>query len=209
MKIFRRVKKVNLVTITTDEPIEDVPCGSCTACCEILAPHLSPEEISSGFYPITLSNIDGNPVITLFRKTTGGCGMFVNGSCSIYEDRPIACRQFDCRKGHHSKTNKVSIEKFQIDPQNINNEVYLYESDDTEFDKWDKIMDHYRNQRLDEYILLACDFIRNTKIRNEQFKFVYDDIYRIYNDNKLSESKKKLIENSLRAASYNWAHGNE
>lgn len=209
MNIFRRVKKVNLVTITTDAPIEDVPCGTCTACCELLAPHLSPEEISSGLYPITLSNIDGDPVITLFRKTSGGCAMFVDGACSIYENRPIACRQFDCRKGHHFKTDKVSIEKFQIDPQSFKAEVNVYESDETELEKWNKLIDHYKNQRLDEYILMACDFVQNTKNRNEQFKFIYDDLYRIYNDNELSKNEKILIENSLRSASYNWAHGNE
>ncbi len=27
----------------------------------------------------------------------GHCPMFVGNKCSIYEDRPLACRQYDCR----------------------------------------------------------------------------------------------------------------
>lgn len=127
MNIFRRVKSVKLVTITSDEPIEDVPCGGCTACCELLAPHLTPEEISSGKYPLSLSHTENGPLITLYRKPQGGCAMFVDGQCSIYEDRPLACRQFDCRKGHHPKTNEVSKRKFGIDPVEVEAQVHVLE----------------------------------------------------------------------------------
>ena len=54
------------------------------------------------------------PIVTMFKNKTGGCSMFVDGACSIYEDRPQACRQFDCRKKHHPKTNHVAKEKFGI-----------------------------------------------------------------------------------------------
>lgn len=116
MDIFHRVKKINLISISTDEPTEDVPCGTCGVCCEILAPHLTIDEINSGKYPISFvdEGLTG-PTITLFRNSKGGCAMYIEGKCSIYEHRPTACRQFDCRKGHHLKTNNVAMEKFGVD----------------------------------------------------------------------------------------------
>ena len=110
MKTYFDIKNINITSVKTDEKISEVPCGSCTLCCEKLSPFLTPEEINSGKYPISLIsptqehlNLNPNvgPLVVLYRKKEGGCGMFVNGKCSIYEDRPIACRQFDCRKGHH------------------------------------------------------------------------------------------------------------
>lgn len=101
---------INLTAISTDNPIEVVPCGSCTLCCEKLAPYLTPEEVASGLYPLSLiqpsekqleSNPNIGPIVTLYRKKEGGCGMLIDGKCSIYHYRPKACRQFDCRKGHH------------------------------------------------------------------------------------------------------------
>jgi Fe-S-cluster containining protein len=101
---------INLSSIKSEEPEEIVPCGTCTLCCEKLSPFLSPEEVASGLYPLSLINPtieqkqinpDIGPVVVLYRKKEGGCGMFIDGKCSIYEYRPKACRQFDCRKGHH------------------------------------------------------------------------------------------------------------
>jgi Fe-S-cluster containining protein len=92
------------------EPIEDVPCGSCTLCCEKLSPYLSPEEVASGLYPLSLIQPTAEeqkqypnigPIVSLYRKKEGGCGMLVDGKCTIFDSRPHACRQFDCRKGHH------------------------------------------------------------------------------------------------------------
>lgn len=123
VKPVYNILPIKLVSVTTDEVIEDVPCGECTRCCETLAPYLTPEEISSGKYPLSftapddaLRNFDSEagPVVTIYRKPTGGCGMFVNGKCSIYEDRPKSCRQFDCRKGHHPKLVEFAKEKFNL-----------------------------------------------------------------------------------------------
>lgn len=114
---------VNLTSITNNEPISDVPCGTCTLCCQVLSPHLTPAEVSSGKYPISLTMPSAElltkdpsvgPIVTMFKNQKGGCSMFVDGRCSIYHDRPIACRQFDCRKGHHPKTHHVAREKFGI-----------------------------------------------------------------------------------------------
>lgn len=101
---------INLTSVSTDDSFEDVPCGNCTLCCEKLSPYLTPEEIASGLYPLSLiqpteeqlkDNPEIGPIVSLYRKKEGGCGMLVERKCSIYEYRPNACRQFDCRKGHH------------------------------------------------------------------------------------------------------------
>lgn len=105
----------SISAMISDEPISDVPCGSCVACCKLLSPYLTPEEISSGKYPISLINGPNGPVVALYRNINGGCSMLKDDKCSIYEDRPFACRQYDCRKGHHPATNKVAKEKFGID----------------------------------------------------------------------------------------------
>jgi hypothetical protein len=105
-----RIININLTSIVSDEPIENVPCRSCTLCCEKLSPYLSPDEVASGLYPLSLiqptddqrsMNSEIGPIVTVYRKKSGGCGMFIDGKCSIYDYRPNSCRQFDCRKNHH------------------------------------------------------------------------------------------------------------
>jgi Fe-S-cluster containining protein len=96
---------IKLTSIASLEPFADVPCGSCTLCCERLTPNLTPSEVSSGKYPLSLIEGPEGPVVAMFKNPeTGGCSMFQGGKCSIYEDRPVACRQFDCRKGHGGET---------------------------------------------------------------------------------------------------------
>lgn len=101
---------INLTSVTSDEVIETVPCGSCTYCCSKLSPYLTPQEVASGLYPLSLIQPDPEevrnspeigPKVVLYRNPTGGCGMLKNGKCSIYDIRPLSCRQFDCRKSHH------------------------------------------------------------------------------------------------------------
>lgn len=118
-----QVININLTSVGSDEPIEDVPCGNCTRCCELLSPYLTPKEVGSGLYPLSLVNppaemIKDNPelgpVVTLYQKKDGGCGMLIDGQCSIYDYRPLSCRQFDCRKGHHPKLNEHAKSKFNL-----------------------------------------------------------------------------------------------
>lgn len=110
MSASAKIITVNLTSIGSNEPISNVPCGECVACCEKLTPYLTPEEVASGLYPLSLLqptsehfaiNPDVGPIVVLYRKKEGGCGMLVDGKCSIYDYRPKSCRQFDCRKGHH------------------------------------------------------------------------------------------------------------
>lgn len=116
-------RNINITSIVSTEPESVVPCGSCNACCKLLAPHLTPNEVSSGKYPISLiqptpemimRDPTVGPVVTMFKNKDGGCSMFIDNKCSIYNDRPIACRIFDCRKGHHPKTDEIAREKFGI-----------------------------------------------------------------------------------------------
>lgn len=87
------------IAIKNDFPISDVPCGSCFDCCSKLTPHLTDEEFKSGKYAYTFmqSPISDEPVITIPKGVHGGCMYLVNNKCSIYDNRPISCRQFDCR----------------------------------------------------------------------------------------------------------------
>jgi len=79
-----------------------VPCGACNACCRTRhVIHVRPEERR------TLSRIPrrallpapglppGNLVIGYDGE--GRCPLLVEGRCTIYADRPLACRTFDCR----------------------------------------------------------------------------------------------------------------
>ena len=80
----------------------DVPCGSCTACCEAAQfVHVGPDEADA------LAHI---PAALLFPAPglpkghrlmgydeRGRCPMLVEGRCSIYSHRPRTCRTYDCR----------------------------------------------------------------------------------------------------------------
>lgn len=80
----------------------DVPCGSCIACCRAsMFIHVRPEELD------TLRHIPkqllfpapGAPKghVLLGFDQQGQCPMLQDGKCSIYEHRPQTCRDFDCR----------------------------------------------------------------------------------------------------------------
>jgi Fe-S-cluster containining protein len=122
MQRIYNIISINLTSITHNLEGADVPCGTCTKCCEILSPYLTTDEITSGKYPISLTTPlpedilnekDCGPVVTVYKNPiTGGCSLLVNGICTVYDDRPRACRQFDCRKGHHPKLVDWAKEKF-------------------------------------------------------------------------------------------------
>lgn len=104
------------MTVEVDYPESDVPCGTCYDCCSKLSPYLTEEEFKTGKYAYTFMAIPGadQPVIAVPKAEHGGCMYLVQNRCSIYEDRPRACRQFDCRdpKTSHPKiTNKFEETK--------------------------------------------------------------------------------------------------
>jgi hypothetical protein len=84
------------------EGTADVPCAGCTACCtSSYFIHIEPKETQ------TLARIprellfaapglpEGN--VLLGYDKNGRCPMLIDEKCSIYEDRPLTCRSYDCR----------------------------------------------------------------------------------------------------------------
>ncbi len=80
----------------------EVSCGKCNGCCTSSQfININPMETK------TLSYIPNKLLYTspLFPKgnmvlgydENGNCPMIVDGKCSIYENRPLACRKYDCR----------------------------------------------------------------------------------------------------------------
>lgn len=111
-------KKFNIEAIAIERPESEVsvPCGNCAQCCIDLSPILTPDEFISAKYVYTLlsSENPNNPVIAIPRDNNG-CYYFKNNKCIIYEDRPKACRQFDCRSGHYLPFRSLVLEKFGVD----------------------------------------------------------------------------------------------
>ena len=92
------------VTLRTGDSPEtaDVPCGDCTACCtSSYFIHIRPEEKAAlARIPIEyLVEAPGLPSghVVMGYDEHGHCPMLVDGGCSIYDDRPQTCRDYDCR----------------------------------------------------------------------------------------------------------------
>ena len=75
------------------------------------------------------------------------------------------------------------------------------------WNNWFLLYHYYKSQQLDKYIPVACSYVKNSKQRDGNFKFVYDDLYGILQNMNLDKDRKQMIEEALRTASFNWAHG--
>jgi len=80
----------------------DVPCGNCTACCRSsMFIHIKPNETQTirRIPKALLFAAPGLPRghVLLGYNAHGHCPILVDGKCSIYEDRPQTCRDYDCR----------------------------------------------------------------------------------------------------------------
>ena len=80
----------------------EVPCGECTACCtSSYFIHVGPPETEThARIPAELlfaapGLAEGN--VLLGYDKHGRCPMLIDGRCSIYDDRPLTCRSYDCR----------------------------------------------------------------------------------------------------------------
>lgn len=73
-----------------------VPCGACHACCSNpnLNVDLTPEEAERFPDAVPMPYEERKQ---LPRKGNGDCVYLTGGRCSIYDRRPRACRQYDCR----------------------------------------------------------------------------------------------------------------
>jgi Fe-S-cluster containining protein len=90
-----------LATLHDDVPA-DVPCGACNACCRTFHQlHIRPgEKRARKRLPREyLSAAPGLPPGYLLLGCTqaGACPVLVDGLCTIYQDRPLVCRTYDCR----------------------------------------------------------------------------------------------------------------
>lgn len=109
--------KIFPIAIERDIPEANVACGTCNLCCTHLSPYLTPDEFESGKYVwALLENPGGSPSIGIPRNKNG-CVYYENG-CTIYEDRPKACRQFSCIEGHYPPFKDHVKEKFNIEMKN-------------------------------------------------------------------------------------------
>ncbi len=93
--------KTTLTTLHDDVPA-DVPCGACNACCRTFHQiHIRPGEkrARKRLPKDYLSVARGLPPGYLLLDCTeaGACPLLVEGLCTIYEDRPLVCRTYDCR----------------------------------------------------------------------------------------------------------------
>jgi uncharacterized protein len=80
----------------------DVPCGSCTACCEASQfVHVAPDETDAlAHIPrALLFPAPGAPRghLVMGYDERGRCPMLGDHGCTIYEHRPRTCRTYDCR----------------------------------------------------------------------------------------------------------------
>jgi hypothetical protein len=85
-----------------EERPADVPCGECNACCRTSHfVHVRPEEkrALARLPRKLLFPAPGLPPgnLVLGYDEAGRCPMLVGGRCTIYDDRPLACRTYDCR----------------------------------------------------------------------------------------------------------------
>ena len=75
-----------------------VPCNGCTACCHDVGSGVRLEEDEKNYYIQKWENGKDNWVLE--TKEEGVC-IFLDtkqNQCSIYDERPLACRSFDCRE---------------------------------------------------------------------------------------------------------------
>ncbi|HTU57246.1 MAG TPA: YkgJ family cysteine cluster protein, partial [Polyangiales bacterium] len=93
----------NYLRAQTDaEPSSDVPCGECNACCKAsyFIPIHSRERETIALIPasrLTRAANDNEPKWALEQSCGGRCPMLIDDACSIYAERPRACRRYDCR----------------------------------------------------------------------------------------------------------------
>jgi len=100
----------------------DVPCGDCYACCRSsYFIHIRPEETRtiSSIPGELLSPAPGLPSgnVLLGYDENGRCPMLVDEKCSIYDTRPLTCRNYDCRVFAATGISPGEADKILIDHQ--------------------------------------------------------------------------------------------
>lgn len=79
----------------------EVPCGTCTECCKTnqgLFLHPEQGDNVDSYQTRTVIDRHGNAIHMLATTPDGACVYLGPTGCTIYEQRPLLCRSFDCRK---------------------------------------------------------------------------------------------------------------
>jgi Fe-S-cluster containining protein len=73
-----------------------VPCAGCSACCYYAGIPVDKKRDRSRL-PHLLTERDRDGELVLQRRADGACAHLGEQGCMVYEHRPSACRNFDCR----------------------------------------------------------------------------------------------------------------
>lgn len=101
-----KIWSIKVTTLSPSGDVVNIDCSKCDApCCKgIGTPLLTEEEFLSGKYPIRVVDIpelkkelpNTENVIGL-AMSKNGCFFLKNNRCSIYNERPQACRIYNCK----------------------------------------------------------------------------------------------------------------
>jgi len=88
---------MSVITQLQNDPDSDaavnVPCGSCQLCCHHTRVQVTEKEAENPKLKAVLADKGW-----IIPKNGSACIHLTDQGCGIYEDRPITCRGFDCRK---------------------------------------------------------------------------------------------------------------
>lgn len=87
-----------------------VPCGPCRLCCFKQDVVRSAGD-DAGLDWITVTLFGVGRVQTLLKKADGACVYLGDQGCTIYENRPKVCRDFDCREHYY----KPAAERLRVE----------------------------------------------------------------------------------------------
>jgi Fe-S-cluster containining protein len=74
----------------------NVPCNGCTLCCLGDAVRILPEDDPGKYQTEPHDHFPGQ--LMLAHKPDNSCVYLSSGGCSIHEDKPLMCREMDCRR---------------------------------------------------------------------------------------------------------------
>lgn len=74
----------------------DVPCGTCTMCCQHDAVRILPHEDASKWQTEPHDWMPGARMLA--HKPNGDCVYLGEHGCTIHHDKPQQCREMDCRR---------------------------------------------------------------------------------------------------------------
>lgn len=77
-----------------------IACNGCRKCChaETIILHPDKGDVPADYQTVeTINPITGEPCFMLAHKENLDCIYLGESGCTIYERRPLICREFDCR----------------------------------------------------------------------------------------------------------------